>query len=80
MARFMRQVKTFSGALVGLAISLIVLFFLLNIAQTRGGFLAPFANAVFKRASGEAYEGSEGVAASQAVSAYSYANNMGPQL
>ncbi len=56
MGRLIRSLKTFSGALVGLAIMLIALFFVLNWVAKRGwGPVSTAAGWTENHASGQAY-------------------------
>lgn len=56
MRRLARYAEGFLWALVGLAISLVALFFLLNILATKGpGPVGSGASFVAQRASGQAY-------------------------
>jgi membrane protein DedA with SNARE-associated domain len=56
MGRLIRNLKTFSGALVGLAVMLIALFFVLNWLAKRGwGPVSTAAAWTEQRASGQSY-------------------------
>jgi membrane protein DedA with SNARE-associated domain len=56
MGKIIRNLKTFSGALVGLAIMLIALFFLLNWLSQRGwGPVSTAAGWTEQHATGQAY-------------------------
>ncbi len=56
MGKLIRNLKTFSGALVGLAIMLIALFFVLNwLAQRGWGPVSTAAGWTEQHASGQAY-------------------------
>lgn len=82
MGKLTRQLKTLSGAIVGLVILLIIAFWVLNLVQTRGGPVAGVGGWLFRRASGEAYGSGNGPAAASPMvtSPYSASNNLGPQI
>lgn len=71
MGRLIRNLKTFSGALLGLAIMLVALFFVLNWVAKRGwGPVSTAASWTEQRASGNAYAAAPPVVGVPSASSY----------
>lgn len=79
MGRIARELKSVSGAVLGLTLMLIVVFFVWNWLQVHGGPVSGPAGWVFGHATGDAYA-PQAAAPAMATSPYSANNNLGPQL
>jgi hypothetical protein len=79
VGRIVRELKSVSGAILGITILLIITFFVLNFIQSRAPApISTGAGWAFTHATGSAYGAP--AAPALAVSPYSANNNLGPLL